>query len=296
MYFGRLGQNSGWMFGVRSGVMARVTGRWGKIAAGLASVVLAVVSGACSTVFPGPSPSVSARPAAVVRHEVVGRSPGAVAPDPSGEAVDIWVVAGSYHTGLVVPLAWLEEGGFHPPAVVKGAKWVNLSWGDRLAYEQERWLTPWEVMMALFFPTDSVMEIIRVDFDPRWVFPDQKLIRGAAPRDAGPKLAAFLENCRKDAAGGVCEPVVLGDSTWGRGCLMTSPHTYGFPRLCNSWTAGALEACGYSSSPPGRVFAGSLMRECLRQGFEDVPPLTDEERARLADFMKKTQHGNESNL
>ncbi len=275
--------------------MSVVTGWWTRFGWGLASVVLAVLSSACTTVFPGPSPSISARSSSVVRHEVAGRGAEAAEPKPAGESVGIWLVSGSYHTGLVVPLDWLEAGGFHPPSMVKGAKWVNLSWGDRLAYEQKRWLTPWEVMTALIFPTDSVMEIIRVDFDPRWVFPDQELIRGTAPREAGAKLAAFFENCRQGPGEAAEAGMVLGDSTWGRGCLLTSPHTYGFPRLCNSWTAGALEACGYSFGPPGRVFAGSLMRECLRQGFEKVPPLTGEERERLAKFMKETEHGDESN-
>jgi hypothetical protein len=162
-----------------------------------------------------------------------------------------------------------------------------LSWGDRLAYEQKRWLTPWEVGRALVFPTDSVMEIIRVDFEPRWVFPNQEMIRGTAPRKAGPDLAAFLDNCLYGSSEGDPDTLVLADSTWGRGCLLSSPHNYGFPRLCNSWTAGALKTCGYSFDPPGRVFAGSLIRECLSQGFEKVPPLTQEERALLDVYMKQ---------
>ena len=229
----------------------------------------------------------------MLRHEVAERQSVATPKESDNDSVTIWVVAGSYHTGLVVPLEWLENGGFHPPSAVKGAKWVNLSWGDRVAYEQERWLTPWEVGRALFFPTDSVMEIIRVDFEPRWVFPDQFMIRGTAPRDAAPKLAAFLENCLYGGREGSVENHVLADSTWGRGCLLSSPHNYGFPRLCNSWTAGALKTCGYSFAPPGRVFAGSLIRECLRQGFEKVPPLTDEERRRLAEYMKTKEQGHD---
>jgi hypothetical protein len=102
-------------------------------------------------------------------------------------------------------------------------------------------------------------------------------------------VAAFLNHCAQPGPDG---PVWLRihDPTWGLGGLYDCPHSYGFPRLCNAWTAGVLEACGFKLDPPGRILANALIMRCQRQGFEQVPPLSPEEREFLAAYLTRIGH------
>lgn len=260
-----------------------MTSRFGRSLVLLGPGLAALALSNCTSVFPSPSPAAEGHPQGVVgprvRQEVSG------VPLPAGERVDIWLVADPLHTGVVLPLDWLKESGFVVPRKVRGAKYVNLSWGDRVAYEEERWLTPTEVVQALFLPSESVMEIVAVDYDPRWVFPAQRLYRGSVSRGCGPAAAAFLNHCVKPNPDGPGLEVI-GEATWGTGALLGCPHSYQFPRLCNSWTAGALTSCGYSSGLWSRLTANSMIRSMCRQGFEPVPELTSLEREALAHYLE----------
>lgn len=205
-------------------------------------------------------------------------------PDPAGETVDIWVVSDPLHTGLVLPLKWLEESGFRVPPSVKGERYVNISWGDRVAYEQQRWLNAWEVIHAVILPSESVMEIIAFHYDPRQVFPQKRIHHRRVPREQGPALANFLNRCGRVDAGGNWQ--VVGPPTWGKGNLLASPHSYGFPRLCNAFTAGALESCGYRFGLWSEIWADALLASCERQGFKRMPDLSEEEIRKIVDYTK----------
>ena len=248
----------------------------------VAPALVAVVLSSCTSVYPAPSPRAGAgrvTSGPLVRRQVSGL------PLPAAERVDIWLIADPLHSGVVFPLDWLEDSGFVVPRVVRGAKYVTLSWGDRVAYEQERWLTVSEVVQALLLPSESVVEIIVVDYDPRWVFPGQRIYHATIPVSSGPAVADFLNHAIKPGPGGAGVEVI-GKATWGKGNLLGCPHNYQFPRLCNSFTAGALTSCGYEFGFWGRVTANSLIRSCVRQGFELVPPLTPAQQQALASYLE----------
>jgi hypothetical protein len=279
----------GWRFRSLRFPIPAVEGiEWRGIAVRFMAGTAAVLLGACSSVFPVPSSgrSGAAEPAARVRQPVASR--------PSGDGVELWLLSDSYHTSLVLPLDWIEAHGFRTPPSVRGAPFVNLSWGDRVAYEQERWLTPGEIFRALCLPSDAVIEIIAVEYDPRWVFPDQRVFRAVVAPEHGPALAAFLNHCLAPATGSSGWQVI-GNSTWGRGSLILSPHDYQFPRLCNAWTAGALQTCGFQFGPQDRVFAGALVRSCLAQGFERIPRLTRAEREFLDNYLRQAGYDTDGN-
>jgi len=243
--------------------------------------LVAVLSSSCSSVFPAPSgvaeaPS-SATVGPMVRQEVSGVAL------PAGERVDIWLIADPLHTGVIFPLEWLKESGFVVPEKVRGAKYVNMSWGDRVAYEEERWLTPGEVVHALFMPSESVLEIVAFNYEPRWVFPAQRIYRSSVSRGCGPALASFLNYCRRPGEEGWTE---VANSTWGRGSLLCCQHSYQYPRLCNSFSTGALANCGYSFGTWSRLTANGMIRQACRQGFEPIPDLTEEQQEAIDHYMK----------
>lgn len=182
--------------------------------------------------------------------------------------VMVWLTADKLHTGVVFPYAWLLESGYQAPAGLGNPKYVTLSWGNREAYLNTRWLTPTEALRALFTPSPSVMEIIPFDWDVTEVCNHQRIWRGFVPRERGVFLAAFLNNMAKyDAAG---RPVTIGKTSWGKGKIIDSPHKYYLPRICNVWTAQALEGCGLKMNAWRSVNAEGVVAQAEKQGFEKI--------------------------
>lgn len=182
----------------------------------------------------------------------------------------VWLLADELHTGIVFPYDWLLENGFRPPQGFPKAKYVTLSWGNREAYVQEAWLTPWQAIRALCAPSPSVMELIPFDYEVVDVCPYQRVWRKLVPRDKGPAVAAFLNDCARHGPDGL--PWSVGKSSWGKGVLLDSPHSYHLPRICNIWTLQAMEACGCRIHPWGGLTASGVIRQAEKpeNGFEKV--------------------------
>jgi hypothetical protein len=184
--------------------------------------------------------------------------------------IPVWLISDPLHTAMVFPYDWLLESGFVPPPGLANAPYVNLSWGDRVAYVQQEWLGPWQMFRAFLTPTPSVMEIIPID---NYVVNDcqqQRVWLKLVPRERGPALAAFLNSMSRTGPDG--RPLVAGPSSWGAGYLLESKHSYYLPRICNVWTVQAMEACGCSLHPLFGLTANGLIRQAeqAKNGFELV--------------------------
>jgi hypothetical protein len=184
--------------------------------------------------------------------------------------VPVVMFADELHTGLILKLAWLRRHGFVPPPEIGDHEHVVFSWGDETAYVQERWLTPYQVVDALFLPSDSVMEIIPADWNIPDVMPTQRLYQGFAKEAAGAQLADFLNRCSVRNDDGT--PVTIGKSSWGEGRLIRSPHPYYFPRICNIWTVDALRAAGFRIGGLRGLSADGMVKQVTRpvNGFQQI--------------------------
>jgi hypothetical protein len=196
-------------------------------------------------------------------------APGDGTSSAAAGTVAIYLTADSLHTSIAVPFDWLVENGYRAPKGLRfqpgPLRYVVMSWGDRVAYQQRRWLTPFEVCNALLVPSDSVTEIIPISWKVEDVCYQQRIYRAEVPRNKGRSLAAFLNNSnRMDASG---SPRIIGTSSWGDGFLLDCKYSYYFPRICNVWTGQTLEACGYSISIKSAISADGLIRQAERQGF-----------------------------
>jgi hypothetical protein len=183
--------------------------------------------------------------------------------------VAVYLIADSLHTSLAVPYDWLLENGYVPPRGLKfpngPTRYVVMSWGDRVAYVQRRWLRPGEVFHALCMPSDSVTEIIPIAWKVEEVCYQQRIYRKEIPLEQGRALASFLNSTnRMDESG---SPRIIGASTWGQGFLLDSNYSYYFPRICNVWTGQSLEACGLHISIQSAISANGLIRQAEKQGF-----------------------------
>lgn len=211
------------------------------------------------TLPPAPAPS-----AELVRKTTVSTY---TTPERTPE-VQVWLIADKLHSGMVFPYDWLLESGFVPPENFPRCAYVTLSWGDRNAYVNKRWLTVPEVVQAIFLPSASVMECIPIHWNVAEVSPHQHIWMKSIPRERGPYVASFLNHCTTPMADGKLS--VAGPSSWGDGVLLDSPQSYYFPRICNVWTGQALEACGAKVNPLMSIHRDLLVFEAERSGFIQV--------------------------
>lgn len=183
--------------------------------------------------------------------------------------IPVWLIADSLHTSMAIPYDWLIESGYRAPKQMNfpqgNQRLVIMSWGDRVAYEQKRWLRPWEVFHALFMPSPSVTEIIPVSWKVEKVCFQQRIYRGEIAAYKGKELAKFLNgSTRFDHQG---KPIIIAPSTWGQGHLLDCPYSYYFPRICNVWTGQTLEACGLHINIRSAITADGLIKQVTKQGF-----------------------------
>lgn len=204
----------------------------------------------------------------VHRVEVAADAPAATEPEPA--TVPVFLFADELHTGLILDLGWLRRHGYAPPAGTQDRRWAAFSWGDEVAYVQQEWLSPGQVVNALFMPSPSVMEIIVFDYNVPNVCHHQRLFQAYVPEAAGASLAAFLNDCAVRDAGGL--PQTLGPASWGEGLLIRSPHSYYFPRICNVWTVEALNAAGFRFHALTGLSADGVLRQARlrRNGFQKI--------------------------
>jgi hypothetical protein len=199
------------------------------------------------------------------------------------DTVPVHLLADSLHTALVFDLKWLEESGYVKPAAIGDHRYVAMSWGDEVAYVQKRWLSPVQVFRALCTPSPSVMECIPIDWKVEQVCHHQRVFVAAVPRAAGPSLAAFLNACAVPADDG--KPRTIGPSSWGSGRLIRCPENYSyyFPRICNVWTAQALQSCGFSIKTASALSANGLVRQATSEGNGFRKIWDPDEKAALAE-------------
>ena len=191
-------------------------------------------------------------------------------PQTAAGKVAVYLVADSLHTSLAVPYDWLVENGYRAPKGLRfpqgPLRYVVMSWGDRVAYVQRRWLRPSEVFNALVLPSESVTEIIPISWKVEEVCYQQRVYRAEISASKGRSLASFLNNSnRMDGTG---SPRIIGSSTWGQGFLLDCKYSYYFPRICNVWTGQTLEACGLTIHMKSAISANGLIRQAEKQGFE----------------------------
>jgi len=173
--------------------------------------------------------------------------------------VPVWLFANEYHTGMVFSYPWLIESGFVPPKDFPDSKFVAMSWGNTDAYSQEGVGGAGGWFQVLFTPTDSVMEMIPVNYDITKVMPQQRIWTKQVPRDRGPDLASFLNQCSKPSSDG--RPVVVRPSSWGKGVQLECTHAYFIPRVCNVWSLQAIETLGGEVNLWSSLTADGLIRQ-----------------------------------
>ena len=157
-----------------------------------------------------------------------------------------------------------------PPAGFGHPKFVTMSWGSRKAYALGARLDFWLYARVICAPTRSVMEMIPSDWNVTLTCPQQRIWRKLVRRDRGPALAAFLNQCCATGLDG--KPIIRSKSSWGNGVQLEGRYLYYIPRVCNVWTAQAIECLGGTMHPWSGLTADGIIRQAEKppNNFEQI--------------------------
>lgn len=179
------------------------------------------------------------------------------------EKIDVWMHADKYHTGMIFDYDWLIDSGYIAPPGLGSPKYVVVSWGNTDAYSENGIGSIPIMAQVLFTPTKSVMELIGFDRSAAEVMPQHRLWKGEFPVPRGLHLAHFLNQCSQMDENG--KPVIVRPSSWGEGVQVEGRFNYFIPRVCNIWTAQAIEALGGEIQPLRATTPNSLVKQILKE-------------------------------
>jgi len=180
----------------------------------------------------------------------------------------MWIVCGELHADLVVETDWLLEHGCKLPESVKPYKYVCLGWGDHIAYTY-RW--GWsDVPKALFWPSDSIVQVVGFDGAIEDTFPDMETESVSVAASGGADLANFINHSFSFTKPTDIEPITVRESKWGHGYFVQSPYSYYFPRLCNQWVSTALRAAGVHTTRPTATMSSNTLVKSMQKYKAEV--------------------------
>ncbi|MGB0292556.1 MAG: DUF2459 domain-containing protein [Luteolibacter sp.] len=186
----------------------------------------------------------------------------------NAESVEVWLHSDGYHTGLVFPYPWLVDAGYVSPEGLGKPRAVVVSWGNTNAYSDEGIGNLHQWFRVICTSTPAVMELIGINRPVTSVKPNQNLWKANFPASRGPYLAHFLNQCTKYGEDG--KPIVVRASSWGKGLQVESRHKYFIPRVCNIWSAQAIETLGGTIDAWRATTARGLTKQLNQNGFSLV--------------------------
>ncbi|KMO43716.1 hypothetical protein VQ03_07150 [Methylobacterium tarhaniae] len=186
-------------------------------------------------------------------------SPSLYPPAPGEETVTVRLVAGPWHSGLLLPRDTLaraaEEAGAGALLEVTGRfrayPALEVGWGDAGFYRAVPTLQSldWRLALrALFTPggRPAVLHVVGVAAEPGAAFPEAEIVTLQLSQAGFRRLAAALAQSftRRDG-----HPVVLGPGLYGPSLFYEAQGRFGLLHVCNHWSAGLLNEAGLPVTP-----------------------------------------------
>jgi uncharacterized protein (TIGR02117 family) len=184
-------------------------------------------------------------------------------PDAATPAHRIYVVNHGWHTGLVVKADELPPAARPPASVLRQAPYIEMGWGDEGFYRAQR-ITPELVVLAIFWPTPTILHMVAVEGEVAHYFGESGLIAVDLSEEGHRRLCDFIANSyQRDAWG---DPIDSGPGIYGASRFYRAAGSYYFPNTCNKWTARGLRAAGCPITPCYAIRAENVFRQTRRFG------------------------------
>ena len=174
----------------------------------------------------------------------------------------VYVTGHGWHTGLVlrtddIPVSVLPE-----VLDFQGTDFVEFGWGDEGVYRAKK-VTPGLVAKAALIPTPSVLHLAGFQGRVEEFFTVSDLVEVTLD-DA--QFASLCEYLAATFDRGESVSADLGEGLYGHSRFYRARGSYYFPKTCNVWTAGALNAAGFPARTATTLTAESVLKQSRRFG------------------------------
>lgn len=183
---------------------------------------------------------------------------------PDDAAVVVHLLDNGFHTDLAVPRADLARGDDALAQAVRSlppGDWVLIGWGDAVFYVEQGPVAErlGDGARALFRPggNPSVLMLDPVDYDPGAVPPSRRASLRLSEAGFAALRARVAASLALDAAG---RAVPAAGRSGAAVRFFDSGETFWVGRLCNHWTAEALNAAGLPMPMTRSLWSGEVMR------------------------------------
>lgn len=187
-----------------------------------------------------------------------------VVPNEAASRVAVYISNHGWHTGIIIPA---REISTRLPGLLDRfgqVPYFEFGWGDA-SYYQARKVTSGLMVKAVFWPTDSVIQVVAIPEDPAKYFPDSEIIKMEVEKQALDNLITFITlSFDRDSAGHIqaSGPGIYGDSEFYK-----AEGKYYLTNTCNTWTAKGMKSMGMDISVLCKLTSGSIMRYLRHAGY-----------------------------
>lgn len=176
-------------------------------------------------------------------------------------AHSIYVVRRAWHTGIAVAASDWPNRDWPLLAQFPDTPYLEFGWGDAVYYQADE-KTLGMTLAAVFWPTDSVMEVQGLERVRAGASPDYESVEVHVSAEELRALAAQIE---RSFAGEALRPTGKATLTVeGPRRFYHAEGRFQFFRMCNHWTAQRLKAAGCSIRPLPVITASRVLSEARR--------------------------------
>jgi len=168
----------------------------------------------------------------------------------------IYVANHGWHTGFILPSKSVEAALPFLNQRFDTASYYEFGWGDEGFYQAEE-ITLGLVIGAVFWPTDAVMHVVAVPFDPENYFITSEVIELKLSTSELKSLQTFIARSFAYTADGKIKYISKG--IYGDSQFYQATGTYFMTNTCNTWTAKGLKSAGLDITSGLKLTADSIM-------------------------------------
>lgn len=188
--------------------------------------------------------------------------------DPPASLRSIYVIRRNMHTGIALRADEWPDRNWALLADFPDARYLEFGWGDA-AYYQAREKTLGMTLAAVFWPTESVMEVVGLKTVSMQKAADYEAVE---VRLSEPGWRALTASIAGTFAGDTTMPTgTIFSTAAGQSRFYHARGRFYFPRMCNRWTAERLKSASCPIQSWSVVTASRIMREAHRFGASPEP-------------------------
>ena len=201
---------------------------------------------------------------------LLGFAPSAPGIETTADTVAVHVVSHGWHSGLVIPVAVIDDDAWPARREFPAAEHFEVGWGDR-AYYQASDPGLWAGLRALLWPSPGVLHIVALRGAPSQHFPGAPRVTLHIHRDGVRRLVvAIAASHERDAEG---QPIAFGPSLYGQGRFYASVERFHLFATCNVWVASRLRDAGVAMRPALALTTGLLFAQLPQSPMQAPEPL-----------------------